>query len=245
MKYYIPVLLCLLLCQCHNKFPSRVADKYPIGSPLTLEILKEADQIIQTDTVLIILLDCSIDKGNRYDPYLLFFDKNNKLYAASYFPAQKVDSIKNGQIYASLNESRANRDTYFEKELPPGYSTHYLVNDPNGAGTNSSKIIDSLYLDDELHLRLFIREIPNRYSSGYDINTNVTDPAFNNKFTVKDTLEYPLSILLFQRKGFISNLAPEAFNHYMYDEMLAGKPELLDNFFKSLYAKLKKHEHQH
>lgn len=82
MKYYWTFLLCLLFCYCGNKFPKQVKGQFSAGAPLTLEILKEADQVIRTDTGLILVSDFSKNEVG-YDPCLLFFNRKRELIGAS------------------------------------------------------------------------------------------------------------------------------------------------------------------
>lgn len=78
MKYYLNCLLRVLFYYCGNQLPKQVRMKFSQGCPLTLEILKEADQIIRTDTGLILVSNFSKNEVGC-DPYLLFLDKKRKL----------------------------------------------------------------------------------------------------------------------------------------------------------------------
>ncbi|WP_343693210.1 hypothetical protein [Chitinophaga sp.] len=239
MKYYLNCLLCVLFCYCGSQLPEQVRMKFSQGCPLTLEILKEADQIIRTDRGLILVYNFSKNEAG-YDPYLLFFDKKSKLIGASYFPGEKVDSVKRGQIFARLNKYRKDNPWDSDNGFPRGYSAKYILVEENGASTNCSKIIDSLCLDSNFNLTLVIRETSDGSSADYSSFTNVKDSVFNSEFSVRDTLNFPVRELLFYDHRLVNYLFPASNGHFLLDEMIVGKPEILDTIYRQLYDQLRR-----
>lgn len=75
-------------------------------------------------------------------------------------------------------------------------------------------------------------------SSDYSSFTNVKDSVSNSEFSVRDTLNFPVRELLFYDHRLVNYLFPASNGHFLLDEMIVGKPEILDTIYRQLYDQL-------
>lgn len=229
---YIILAFLLLLSAC---LPSRKIDIYefiPKGSKLTKDVLMNAEQIYFNNIDLILLYNISKDPIH-YDPHLLFFDKNRRLYASTYFSSQKIKSIEKNIITGFLNKHRDQRKMQYINDLPKSY-TLALIPREGGSGRKSDKLIEGIELNfANKIMRVFVRKSKDVYAGLRP------DHSSNAGFNMPDTLVIPISQLCFYNKrntistSFINNR-----NYLMEDKMVIRDKLILVNFYNELWEKL-------
>ena len=116
------ILTSILNIRCIYNPNYDVYAKIPKSSRLTKEILLNSTQIIIYESDIILAYNTCPNCWNHNDTHLLFYDKNLTLSAASFFSGGQVQNIENGVIKGYLNESRAERSSWYRNDLPPKYS---------------------------------------------------------------------------------------------------------------------------
>ena len=186
--------------------------------------------------------------GEHYDPHLLFYDSTLKMYAASYFASQKVESIKNNTINGYLNEDRNRRKLSYRNDLPIKYHLNLEQIQEGNSEKKCQKVIEKIAIDSStLVVRFCMRKSQNPYA-GYDIHTDlgvdILDSNFFNEFTVFDTVSYPIIDLCFKyKKGIIFTNRMEYKNHFIMDEMIVVNKKVLDDFYNQLWIIIHKLYH--
>jgi len=198
----------------------------PRGTALTANALRSAEQICLYESELITLFDHARPADDAYDPHLMFWNADRKLYAASYFASQKIERIDAGSIIGYLNEHRAQRVSAFRRDLPRQYRLNLLPNAVESAGGVSDTVIDALGISpDGRIVTLETRQGKGRYPA---------DSASTSDGSRRATLRIPLCDLLWKyREGQVRMLEREGRRQTRHD-MRVASPQLLDEFYESM-----------
>lgn len=237
MKTAVFVLHFLIMVSCVKKYRIDIYEEMPLGSTLTKKILVQSDQIFQTQNNLILLYNASEDPA-YYDPHLLFFNDKNALYAACYYASEKIDSIKENNIFGILNIERNRRKNRYRNDLPPNYALN-LTPFQGMNGRFGNKIVEEIMLRDSgASVQLMVTESENRYillgKNSKDVGLN-----FLKMFEAKDTITYRISDLLFDaERGIIQSRALNEKNELKNEFLLVKNAELMDDFFEKFWNKL-------
>ncbi len=144
LLYCMVVLLSFGCCVQEKK---DVYSKVPLGSPLTLELLKGSEQVVSNGEELILVYNIS-EQWDYFDPHLLFFDDRSKLYAACYFPSENIESVKENVIVGYQNEVRCKRRDEYRNDLPKKYRLNLISSSNwNGSGQEGNKVVVKIELD--------------------------------------------------------------------------------------------------
>lgn len=234
---YIIVLFCLVKCSMPEK--NDIYKIIPIGSPLTKELLLKSEQIISYNSDLILMFNISYEM-DRYDPHLLFFDSNLTLYAAVYFPSEKIESLKNNVITGYLNKDRAQRKSNYRNDLPPKYVLNLESGDNfHGSGYIINKVIERIKIDsNNTDTKICIKKSTDIYA-GINFNNSSLDSNSLKNFMLIDTLIYPISDIIFNYKeNLISTRYINSNNSLICDRMIVLNKSVLDTFYSQLWNRI-------
>ncbi len=232
----------VFLTNCGVANNNDVYIKYPIGSKLTLDVLRKAEQIYPNKLDVILLVNIS-DNPEKYDPHLLFYDSTLTLYSACYFVSEKIEKINMNVITAFLNEERSLRKKYYREDLPSKYKFDLIVFE-GGAGQQCNKIIQKSEMDSSVFsVDLYVKKSLGLYS-GYR-NDVFSDSVMKKEFFVNDTLSCLIRDLHFDyQKKMISVRNRDINNHLIWDEMLVGNVLVLDTIYSQIWKKLLSNRHE-
>lgn len=207
----------------------------PKGSSLDIDILKESRQIIPYESDLVLNLDIS-NEWNRFEPHLLFYDKELKLYAASYFPSLQVENLKDGIIKGVLHEQVESRKNKFISKLPSKYKTKFISRRVVGGRRFSDKIVEKIELNSNKRDVKMVVKVSNERYAGLQWNREIgTDENFTKNFTKSDSIELPLIQLNFEYdKGVVFTLSLGINNQLVRENILIIDPAILDDFYNEL-----------
>ena len=229
----ICILSVCLSIGCHAQNKKDVYQKIPLGTSLTKEILKSSNQIVPNGKELILVLNIS-EQWDYFDPHLLFFNDSLKLYAACYFPSDKIESVKDNTITGYLNSKRNLRRHQYKNDLPEKYRLK-LLGKYSGHGRKSDKLIKRIELDSGgKTTTIYIQKSDNPYI-GVRGSKLLADSSFLENFTSTDTLQFSLSKLSIRYKEntvSVSEITPN--NGIKWDYMLVSDQSLLDDFYQDL-----------
>jgi hypothetical protein len=236
VNYSIVLFLIFLCFSCGINRNNDVYKKFPLGSTLNDSILKGSIQIIPHNLDLILLYDIS-NEWNVFSPHLLFYDSTLKFYASSFFPSDKIDSIKNNVINAVVFEERMKRRKLFRNDLPLKYDLNLCGQKSiKGNFNKSNKIVEKIIFDHNSDtLTLYIRKSDDiYYGVGYRRSPD-TDSIFFNNVTKQDTIQFSLADVLFDfKRGVIKRKYIES------DTLIREEMILLDNsILTSFYHQIK------
>lgn len=223
------IMLCCVsslffLCGCKNK--CKPYEILPQNTELTIDILIKSEQIVKSDSDLILLYNFS-NTWNSYEYYLLFFNSKKKLYAVEYFASNEIIRISNDTIEGILFDQTYSNKLNFSCEKPSKYQINLIKRKTIlKSGRISNKIIDDIKLTDNFNAVLYIDYSENLFQ-GYNNMNSLTKQNFN----LKDTLILPLYSLHFDyQSGTIQTRSLDENGYYLLDEMIINK-ELLINFY--------------
>lgn len=222
---------------CNAQEKKDVYAKFRLGTPLTVDILKGSEQIVQNESELILVYNIS-EQWDYYDPHLLFFNDSLKLYAACYFPSERIESLSNNVIKGYLNVKRNRRKYQYRNDLPKKYDLS-LINMQSGHGRKSDKIIEKVEIDSTgITGVLYIRQSENDYI-GLRGKKLFVDSSFLENFTSIDTLRIPISKLSFRyEENKVSMSEITSNGRLIWDYMLVQDEIILDNFYSQLFNEL-------
>ena len=235
MKFAYIVLIISVFTSCRCVDKNNIYNEISKGTKLSKELLRNADQIVRADSGIIVVYNYS-KNAEYYDPHLLFFNQNLDLISAAYFASEKIESIKNGQITAYLNENRESRLDAYINEVPKLYSINYISKRDNGSGKMENKIVENIIINDDLSLSLAVRASEDKYSFP-------SQPAHNNldlvkDFPLKDTLTFQLIELNFDYKSQKISSRTIQKRGKTWDHMVVLQKELIDHFYDKLFEKI-------
>lgn len=228
-------LILITIVSCGIRPKNDIYNKVPLGSKLNKEILFQAKQIIPYNSELIIVYDIS-EKWDEFSPHLLFFNNERKLYAATFLPSDKIDSIKSGILYASLFEDRNRRKDQYRQDLPKTYKMRLYDDNEERSLNISNKLIDSIKFQpqNKNKVTLYFRKATNLFAGvGYQ-PTNADSIIFKD-FVLYDTTSCPLSeILINNKRKIIYRKYKDSLGTTIRDEMILKSGESLDKMILSL-----------
>jgi hypothetical protein len=230
------LLIVLTYSGCVIRDKNDIYNYVSIGSPLTREILMNTDQIIKNDSDLILIYDIS-SRFARFDPHLLFYDKDLKLYAACYFPSDKVESLNDNVITGYLFEDRNKRKNNFRNDLPVKYKIDFRSRESFTASfRESNKVIDKIILD-SAYVKLIVRK--SESNTGLDWHPSLQNDSIFDSYFIQDTLVYPVSHLHFDYKlRTISVRTAVEFTRFNTDYMIVPEKTALDSFYTQFINQL-------
>lgn len=222
---------------CNGKAKKDVYKKFPIGTTLTIDILKGSEQIVINDSELILVYNIS-EQWDYFDPHLLFFDDKQKLYAACYFPSENIESINDNTIVGNLNTTRNLRSHKYRNDLPEKYSLS-LVSTDDSYERKSDKIIEKIEIDSSsTNAILYVKQSENTHIGLRD-KTNFVDSGFLENFVLADTLEFPISKLSFSyNESTVSVSEAISDNRLMRDYLLVPEKSILENFYNNIFKSI-------
>ncbi len=228
---------------CNTQERKDVYKKFPIGTTLTVEILRGSEQIVPNGSELILVYNIS-DQWDYFDPYLLFFDDSLNLYAASYFPSEKIESLNDNVIVCYLNAERNRRRSRHRNDLPEKYRLS-LVSVGNGHGRKSDKIIEKITVDSNgTNAIVQIRQSENAYI-GLRGKKLFADSGFPENFILADTLVFPISKLSFRYKENTVSISEITSNNRLrWDYMLVPDKSILEDFYEDILSQLQNNHHK-
>ncbi|HMU05779.1 MAG TPA: hypothetical protein PJ990_19230, partial [Saprospiraceae bacterium] len=218
----------------------------PMNSRLTFELLKASEQVVQNENELILVYNIS-DQWDYYDPHLLFFNGSLKLYAACYFPSERIESVRENIIMAYKNERRYKRRSLYKNDLPKKYKLNLISSsDFNGSTREGNKIVDKIELDSVgSSAVLYILKSEDRYIT-VGVNSSNLDSAFLQNFTIHDTLEYRVSDLqLDYNNKYIQINKINNDNSLIKEKLMVSDNAILDQFYHQLFYKLNKNNNKY
>jgi len=234
------ILCILIICGCINCGIRRGNDIYkkiPIGSQLSLKTLRDADQIIINKSDLILLYDIS-DDWNHFSPHLLFYDSTLKLYAASFFSSDKIDSLNDNIISGILFESRATRKKLYRNDLPKAYQLNlYNSKTVTTSFNRANTIIESMELSaNGKDITLSIRRSKDMFIGvGYQRSPK-NDLVFFQNFTIPDTIVYSMSEIIFDFNRSVLKRKFIESNQMIREEMIFVNLSTLENFYSKIFS---------
>ena len=222
---------------CNAQERKDVYKKFPIGTTLTVDILRESEQIVPNGSELILVYNIS-DQWDYFDPHLLFFDDSLKLYAASYFPSEKIESLNDNVIVCYLNAKRNRRRHQYRSDLPEKYRLS-LTNLGNGHGRKSDKVIEEIEIDSiGTTAILHIKQSQNAYI-GLRGKKLFADSSFLENFVLADTLIFPISKLSFRYKENTVSISEITSNDRLrWDYMLVPEKSILEDFYHDIFKSI-------
>lgn len=234
--YYILVFFSV---GCNAQEKKDIYTEFPLGTLLTTDILQGSEQIILNESELILMYNIS-DQWDYFDPHLLFFNDSLKLYAASYFPSEKIESVNNNVITGYLNTKRNLRRNEYRNDMPEKYRLS-LINIQNGHGRKSDKIIERIELNlSDTTVILHIRQSENAYI-GIKGKELFADSNFLENFTTTDILQFPISDINIRYEENTVSISEITTNDRLrWDYMLVPKRLILDDFYNELFNLLSK-----
>ncbi len=224
---------------CNVQEKKDVYSRLELGIPLTVDILKDSEQIVKNESELIIVYNIS-DQWDYYAPHLLFFNDSLKLYAACYFPSERIESLNNNIITGYLNTMRNQRISEYRNDLPEKYRLS-LIKKRNSHGRKSDKLIEKIKIDSTgtsgiLHvLQSKIAYVGLRGKKLFE-NSN-----FLENYTSTDILRIPISKLSFRyEENTVSINEITSNDRLIWDYMLVPEMMIIDDFYKELFTLLSK-----
>ena len=202
--------------------------RVPRGTALSSSVLRSAEQMCLYEDELITLFDQARPIDDAYDPHLMFWGRDRKLYAASYFASEQIERVDAGVIYGLLNEHRAQRVSVFRGDLPKKYRLSLMPDNVRSVGEVSDTVIDALAISPDGQ----IVTLETRQSQGS--GTYPPDTASNIDGSRRATLRIPLCGLHWNyRERFVSTR--ETVNRARtHQRMRIADPKLLDEFYERL-----------
>ena len=205
----------------------------PKDSDLSLDVLKKSNQIIPNGSDLILNYDIST-LWDRFDPHLLFYNSELKLYAASYFPSHQIESVEENEVIGVLYQANKTRKKYFRNELPRDYKMKFISRKVNGGKRMSNKIIEKIkILPKAKNVKLFV-------SKSKNINAGlrrIGKEDFADIFTERDTLIYPIVKLNFDySQNLVFTTFQDLDQKLIRDNMLISDSSVLDSLYIDLMA---------
>ena len=233
IKVFSLFSLLLILLRCGILSINDIYKTVPKGSKLSQEVLRKSSQIILNESDLILNYDFALE-WNRFDPHLLFYDKNLKLYAASYFPSHQVEFLENNAIFGVLHLENENRKKKYRNQLPKKYKTEFITRQVKGGLRISNKIVYRIELQSDKNLvKLFVKTSSNKYAGLSQIGNKIDE----KKFEETDTLNYSLVQLNFDYKQeliFTTHMGEN--DKLIRDNILLNNQSVLDNFYTDLLS---------
>lgn len=229
----------LLSFGCSAQEKKDVYRKVPLGSPLTLGLLKSCEQVVPNGADLILVYNIS-EQWDYFDPHLLFFDDSLKLYSACYFPSERIESVEENVITGYLNAARNERRGWYRNDLPEKYRLNLISsNNLNGSMREGNKVVGKIELDSTgSFVTLHVMKSEKRFIT-VGRTASYSDAAFLQNFTLPDTLKLGLPELRFDYAGNrISTRQLNAGNRLVSDYMLVPEKSVLDDFYRDLFIKL-------
>ena len=220
------------------------------GSFLTIDILKEANQILRCKNDLILVYDFTDKSEEDYNPHLLFYNEELKLYSSCFLPSIKVDSISDKfELFIKPKESLKKKSKWFRNDLPKKYK--FIIqkkeNDYNLAGGKiSNKIIDSIKYIPNNDVILYVKKSKDLYAGiHYEFN-KVRPDSLKLNYTELDIIKFPLFELIFNNTyntistHFYENKVNrnESINYKISDIYLIDSIAL-NNFYNQVWIDLK------
>ena len=205
------------------------------GSSLTIDILKHSDQIIPYNSDLILVYDIS-DNPEYSDLHLLFFNSDLKLYAATYFPSKKIESVKDYQINSYLNEERNKRAFQYRNELPIQYTLNFNQSE-KGYSRRSNKSVKNINLNPEANkVTLVVSASEDPYYGLYALRfkEKLEDSVYLRKFQDIDTLSFFIGDINIDYEESVIELTDSKF---AIDYLLIPKKGLLNDFFREYFKR--------
>jgi hypothetical protein len=237
-KDFLVALIAILFLFQSCVSPGQDVYKFiPKESRLTKDVLIQSEQIIKNKSDLLLMYNISTNEAEYYDPHLLFYDSSLKLYSASYFASELVDSLKSDTIIGALNEDRIRRAGHYRNDLPKRYTLNLYKKD-GGSGQVSNKIIDNIEVDsNSFSVTLYVRK-SEKTVGGFSGSEKV-DSLFLKDYLIRDTIRCSLNTLHFEsKKGIIATRFIDSNGYLMWDEMLVVRKSVLETFYDDLYNHL-------
>jgi len=146
-------------------FEKKIDDLYPNGIELTFETFKKCERLIVDKNYFILQVNANYGT-DRYDPYLLFYRKDDLLLEFKVYNPGKVFSVKNNLVCGFYNENRSHAT---KTKLENNYTFLFDKKEPQSSrnifgGTLSSFKVDGQYLflklkDRSTYVKYHINEI--------------------------------------------------------------------------------------
>jgi len=231
-------IVCFLVLQsCIKKYREDIYQQIPLNSKLTKETIVNSNQIFQTQGDLILLFNAS-KEADYYDPHLLFYNNENILYSACYYASERIDSIKKNVIHGLLNYERDKRKHRYRNDLPSKYTLN--LTSYRGVSTRfGNKIIEEIKISDSSMTAQFKVIEAKNYHILTGKNLNDVNPNLLKLFTLKNTVMYKISDLLFDSKnGTIQIRRLNEKNEMINEFLIVKNAQIMDSFFEDLWNKL-------
>ena len=228
----------LYLC-CMSCYKNDIYKTVPLSSKLSIKILKESNQIIVTDTELILsFVIC--EKNNYYNNYLLFFDKFLKLYSACFIPTSQTVYLENDTFKGELDNELNQRISYYRNNMPIKYHMEFKKTSSLGVGSKCNKVVDKIFIDTlNWSLRLCIRKSLDPYEGMLiitDTGLNINYVNKNNDFNINDTIVISISRLLFSyKRQVIVHQLIDKNDQFYNDYLIIGNTKLYDILYNYMY----------
>lgn len=240
-KYlYIKILLITVIINSCNGFSdSSIYEKYPKKSKLTLSVLENAERIIYNNNYLILFVDNS-SNSDSYDPFLLFYKKNDLcLFSACYIPG-RIDSIsKKGEILGRINAEKIRISKYYPNELPGIFKLKLEHGNNNGLGNKCHKEIVFMKSDTlGAFVNIIYRSSENIYA-GYN---NPTKQEIQENWNIYDTINIPIDYLCFNNRKYYKNrtisiISSDNNGNLIEDKMIILDTMMIKSFYNSIWDK--------
>lgn len=227
------IFFCCFSCGINSG--NDIYKKFPVGSLLSDTILKGADQIIPNNSDLILLYDISTE-WDDFSPHLLFYDSTLRLYAASFFPSAKIDSIKNNVINAVVFDNRIKNKRSFRNDLPKKYQLNLYSSERVTTSFNrANKLVEKIELGTGGESLIFyILKSNDMFVAAGNERSPTTDPAFLKNFTIRDTIKYPITDIIFDfDKSVVKRKFMES-NTFIHEQMMLVNKCVLLNIYQEI-----------
>jgi hypothetical protein len=215
IKYVLVILA--LITACGYKSENDVFKDFSLGLGYQCKDFINSSQIVSNDEKSLIFVLHDIKSASEgYAPHLLVFDTKMVMLGACYFQSEKIDSVRSGIVYGSLNKSRARVKRAFRCELPPQVDIVYTEKEFSSSKKTANKLLYNVSQIGVDSLLLNVRVAKDKYLGfrpGFLLDKSLSSYV--------DTLEKRVSIF-----DFTFNVAEKTLKHsqkksssYQYDHI--------------------------